>query len=84
MEEIQRGKQDKQSAAQVKSAALSFGISQGKPEAADCISHRQRRVITFWPSFRPGQKCFSLNQFLNPVNPVKKLFYLLGCGHSPP
>ncbi|WP_153305055.1 MULTISPECIES: hypothetical protein [Desulfonatronospira] len=39
MEEIQRGKQDKQSAAPVKSTALSFGISQGKPEAADCINH---------------------------------------------
>jgi hypothetical protein len=30
--------QDKQSAAPVKSAPLSFGISLGKPEAADCIS----------------------------------------------
>jgi len=52
MEEIQRGKQDKQSAALEKSAALSFGILLGKPEAADCVSHRQRRVITFWPGFR--------------------------------
>ncbi|WP_287043400.1 hypothetical protein, partial [Desulfonatronospira sp. MSAO_Bac3] len=40
--------------------------------------------ITFWPGFRPGQNDFSLNPSLNPVNPVKKLFYLLGCGQCPP
>lgn len=53
-------------------------ISNQRPEAADCISHRQRRVIAFWPGFRPGQKCFSLHQSLNPVNPVKKTLFFIG------
>jgi hypothetical protein len=45
------------------------------PEASMRRYHRQRRVIPFWPGFRPGQKCFSLNQSLNPV---KKFFSLVG------
>ncbi len=39
-------------------------ISNQRPEAADCISNRQRRVTTFWPGFRPGQNVFILISLL--------------------
>ncbi|WP_144311539.1 hypothetical protein [Desulfonatronospira thiodismutans] len=57
----------------------------------ECRKKVSAGVITFWPGFRPGQKCFSLNQslnlslprFLGVVNPVKKVLFFIGLRAKP-